>query len=171
MNSKRIKRSAMAARSVRNTRRGLDRALTSRELAWRKWRTCTSVTALLTGPGALLDLGLWWAGYEGFVAWCATGAVATVSIALAYRFWPLGPPRVWQTLGDAEMVRLLELARLYSQVGALVHQVNEQGRDFALQDWLQAQAIELQVGTALQALAAADAQRRLRAGATAWAQP
>ena len=157
-------------RSDDPSRQGLDRALTARQLAWRKWATLALAALLAALPGALLGLALQSIGVPPSsalaLAFAAT-AVAAVAVSVT---WPFGLPRVWQPLGDAEMVQLLEMARFYSRVGALVHQVNEQGRDFTLQDWLQARAIEHQVGRDRQAVAAVDAHRMLRAGPRAWAQ-
>lgn len=76
------------------------------------------------------------------------------------RFLREAMPPVWRPVSDFEMVQLLEMARFYARVGSLVHQVNEQGRDFVYQDWLQARAIEIEVG---KELLARDAQRMLQA--------
>ncbi len=147
------------------------RALTARQLACRKWSAVGLAALLVAIPGTMAGLAFASADLTRPLAF-ALACLPTAALGCcAFWFWPFGLRPSWQPLGDAEMVQLLELARCCSGVGSLVHLVNEQGRDFVRQDWLQACAIEVEVGEQQQALKAIDAQRRLRAGPAAWVQP
>jgi hypothetical protein len=74
-------------------------------------------------------------------------------------------PKVWARATDEEIVQLAEMAQLYPQVNALVHRVKGMNRPFRHLDWLQARAIELELGRAQTRRRALEALKALEAHA------
>jgi hypothetical protein len=132
-------------------------AMTAGQLRTRRWLTlwalCWGLPLFLAGlvAGFLPPTGLPWMLFV-FVS------IAAVLMLLVNQ---LGGG-VWERLDSQQMVQLLEVAKAHPAAAAMVSDINAMGRDFVLQDWLQARAIELAAGQRSQALEAAAAEKCLR---------
>jgi hypothetical protein len=149
---------ARAAKATSGPLLGLGRALTRRQLQFRRRLTLWGVPLPV---GAALPAWVAWSGASPATLVAALLLGAAITAALQ-RILLARVPRIWEPVGDFEMVQLLDLARKYPLVGSMVREVNESGRDFVVQDWLQAREVELQTGLRSQAEGAALAMRALR---------
>lgn len=137
----------------------LARPLTARELQLRRWVTAAARAAVFL----LLPALAWQANLAVFLL------AALVMLGLLLRWWlarldglHLIPP-VWEKATDQEIVQLAEMAHLYPEVARLIRAVGEMERQFTYQDWLQARAIELELGRATARRQAGQALQQLQA--------
>ncbi len=139
--------------------KALARPLTAAQLRLRRWVTFAGTAAVFL----LLPALAWQASLVVFLL------ASCVVLGLVLRWWlarldglHLIPP-VWETATDQEIVQLAEMAHLYPEVARLLRAVGELGRQFTYQDWLQARAIELELGRAAVSRQAGQALQQLQA--------
>lgn len=132
--------------------------MSSRQLLVRRWLTLWVLPAL---AGLAIPVSLFAASAAptamGFGLSCGV-----VAAGLVRRFVVPALPAVWEPPSDQQMLQLLTIAQEHVQAAELVLQINVMRRDFAVQDWHQARAIELEAGERSLAAQAEVAARKLR---------